>query len=125
MKRLIAPLLLLCLLLTLTACSSNQNTEDDGSEDATPTLEELCGESYQSYLTETITMQMENRMEKTPEVVYYPIDEQAPLEDSVTIDATTEFEVNQDGDIVIYFPAGTVTDEANGEQSFIIPVPEG
>ena len=136
---------LFSLLLVLTACSSSADSGPSSAAespapaetpadpavnlDAPPeenaTLESLCGVDYQSYLVDTITMQMENRMEKTPEVVYYPIDEQAPLEDYVTIDETTEFEVNQDGDIVIYFPAGTVTDEANGEQSFIIPVPEG
>ena len=37
------------------------------------TLESLCGEDYQTYLTEAITMQMESRMEKDPEVAYFPI----------------------------------------------------
>ena len=74
-----------------------------------------------TYLTEAITMQMGNRMEKDPEVRYYPIEDNAPLSDYVTIDETTKFEVDEEGNHVIFFPAGTVTDEANGEQSFRIP----
>ena len=88
-------------------------------EDAT--LEDLLGEVYVTYVTETITMQMGNRMEKDPEVRYYPIEDNAPLSDYVAIDETTKFDVDEEGNPVIYFPAGTVTDEANGEQSFRIP----
>ena len=51
-----------------------------------PTLEDLLGEDYVSYLTETITMQMGNRMEKDPDVRYYPIEDNAPLTDYVAID---------------------------------------
>ena len=66
-------------------------------------------------------MQMANRMEKDPEVRYFPIEDNAPLSDYVTIGGTTKFEVDEEGNPVIYFPAGTVTDGANGEQSFRIP----
>ena len=93
--------------------------EQDPSEE--PTLEDLLGEDYAAYLTETITMQMGNRMEKDPDVRYYPIEDNAPLTDYVAIDETTAFEVDEEGNPVILFPAGTVTDEANGEQSFRIP----
>ena len=86
-----------------------------------PTLEDLLGKDYVSYLTETITMQMGNRMEKDPDVRYYPIEDNAPLTDYVAIDETTAFQVDEEGNPVILFPAGTVTDEANGEQSFRIP----
>lgn len=51
----------------------------------------------------------------------YPIEDNAPLTDYVAIDETTAFEVDEEGNPVILFPAGTVTDEANGEQSFRIP----
>ena len=68
-------------------------------------------------------MQMENRMGKTPDVVYFPIADSAPLTDYVPIDETTDFTVDEEGHIVILFPAGTVTGEANGEQSFRIPRP--
>ena len=68
-------------------------------------------------------MQMENRMDKTPDVRYFPVTDSAPLTDYAAIDETTSFEVDADGNIVIYFPAGTVTSEANGEQSFRIPCP--
>ena len=132
--------LLLCMLL-LTACVAASGAEDmEGAQEAlqqeqTPTLEseelqqeqgevtleELLGEDYVDYLTETITMQMGNRMIKTPEVRYFPIEDDAPLSDYVTIDETTKFEIDDEGNPVIYFPAGTVTDEANGEQSFRIP----
>ena len=124
----------LCMLL-LTACGapaaeqggeasdppqeSEPAPETDGQEDAT--LEELLGEDYVTYVTETVTMQMGNRMEKDPEVRYFPIEDDAPLSDYVTIDETTKFEVDEEGNPVIFFPAGTVTDEANGEQSFRIP----
>ena len=96
-------------------------TEEAAAEQGSVTLEDLLGEDYVTYLTETITMQMGNRMEKNPEVRYYPIEDHAPLSDYVTIDETTKFEVDDEGNPVIYFPAGTVTDEANGEQSFRIP----
>ena len=85
------------------------------------TLESLLGDDSVNYLTETITMQMGNRMEKNPDVRYYPIEDNAPLSDYVTIDETTEFEIDEEGNPVILFPAGTVTDEAHGEQSFRIP----
>ena len=88
------------------------------------TLEALLGEDYVEYLTETITMQMENRMEKTPEVVFFPIEEDAPLTDYVTIDASTPFTLDEeDGSITLTFDAGMVTDAENGAQSFRIPLP--
>ena len=82
-----------------------------------------CGADWQDYLTETITMQMGNRMDKDPEVVYFPIADGAPLTDYAAIDETTAFEVDADGNIVILFPAGAVTDAAHGEQSFTVPRP--
>ena len=120
-----APLsLLLILLLTLTACGAPPQTEEAASAgEASATLKELCGSDYQEYIIKTITMQMENRMDKTPDVVYFPIRDQAPLTDYAAIDETTSFTVDEGGNIVIFFPAGTVTDEANGEQSFRIPRP--
>lgn len=101
------------------AAEQTPSAEQETSED--PTLEDLLGEDYAAYLTETITMQMGNRMEKDPDVRYYPIEDNAPLTDYVAIDETTAFEVDEEGNPVILFPAGTVTDEANGEQSFRIP----
>ena len=124
---------LLLSMLLLTACGASaadtggagsddlQQTEGTASQQEDATLEDLMGEGYVTYVTETITMQMGNRMEKDPEVRYFPIEDNAPLSDYVTIDETTEFEVDEEGNPVIYFPAGTVTDEANGEQSFRIP----
>ena len=116
----------LCALL-LSGCAASAA---DGQEETPPaaqetseepTLEDLLGKDYVSYLTETITMQMGNRMEKDPDVRYYPIEDNAPLTDYVAIDETTAFQVDEEGNPVILFPAGTVTDEANGEQSFRIP----
>ena len=123
MKRLVSLSALLALLLMLAGCSAaaSQPTEEPADESAT--LEELCGDDYQAYITETIEMQMGNRMEKTPEVTYFPITDKAPLTDYVAIDETTSFYVDEDGHIVIVFPAGTVTDEAHGEQTFRIPRP--
>ena len=105
---------LLALLLVLAACGaadSQSLAAADPAKESTATLEELCGSDYQSYIIETITMQMENRMDK------------APLTDYAAIDETTDFTVDGDGNIVILFPAGTVADEAHGEQSFRIPRP--
>ena len=128
-------MLMLCMLF-LTACgasaagqeetppqesAASAETEEPAAERGDATLADLLGEDYVTYLTETITMQMGNRMEKDPEVRYYPIEDNAPLSDYVTIDETTRFEVDEEGNPVIFFPAGTVTDEANGEQSFRIP----
>ena len=134
---------LFSLLLVLTACSSSADSGPSSAAESpasaetpadpaanldTPTeenatLESLCGADYQSYLVDTITMQMENRMEKTPEVVYFPIEDDKPLTDYAAIDETTSFTVDEEGNIVIHFPAGTVTDESHGEQTFIMPKP--
>ena len=134
---------LFSLLLVLTACSSSADSGPSSAAESpapaetpadpavnldTPTeenatLESLCGADYQSYLVETIIMQMENRMEKTPEVVYFPIEDDKPLTDYAAIDETTSFTVDEEGNIVIHFPAGTVTDESHGEQTFIMPKP--
>lgn len=123
---------LLALLLTLTACgaadTSKGSTDSDKpaleeSAPEKPTLESLFGEDYQSYLAETITMQMGNRMDKTPDICYFPIANDAPLTNYAAIDETTSFELEENGNIVIYFAAGTVADEASGEQSFRIPKP--
>lgn len=123
-------LLLACLLLTLSACGSSNTPSDAESPDPAPeetqeeTLETLCGEDYVTYIVDTITMQMENRMEKTPEVVFFPIEEDAPLTDYVTIDASTPFTLDEeDGSITLTFDAGMVTDAENGTQSFRIPLP--
>lgn len=123
-------LLLTCLLLTLSACGSSNTPSDAESPDPAPeetqeeTLETLCGEDYVTYIVDTITMQMENRMEKTPEVVFFSIEEDAPLTDYVTIDASTPFTLDEeDGSITLTFDAGMVTDAENGAQSFRIPLP--
>lgn len=118
----------LCALLLSGCAASAADSQEESAPPAQeqepseePTLEDLLGEDYAAYLTETITMQMGNRMEKDPDVRYYPIEDNAPLTDYVAIDETTAFEVDEEGNPVILFPAGTVTDEANGQQSFRIP----
>lgn len=142
---------LACLLLALTACGSKNSsldyTSDQGSAveeqqpstDAgtttgetsdgaaeTSSLEDLLGADYQNYIVETVTEQMDNRMQDMGDVEYYPIRDEAPLTDYVTIDETTSYEVDEDGNVVILFPAGTVADESHGDQTFIIPtIPEG
>ena len=121
-------LTLLCSMLLLSACTAEAAAGEDtaapaAEEQTEPTLESLLGEDYVDYLTETITMQMGNRMDKTPDVTYFPITKDAPLTDYAAIDETTSFYVDEDGNVVIVFPAGSVTDEANGEQSFRIPRP--
>lgn len=47
------------------AAQETAATEDTQPQEE-PTLESLLGEDYVQYLTETITMQMGNRMEKNP-----------------------------------------------------------
>ena len=122
MKRFASLAALLALLLTLAACGAAPKADETPAE-GSATLEELCGADYQDYIIKTITMQMGNRMDKTPDVVYFPIREKAPLTDYVAIDETTDFTVDEEGHIVILFPAGTVSSEANGDQSFRIPHP--
>ena len=128
-------LMLLFGMLLLAACTAEatggdpapaaeEQTEQTGqAEQAEPTLEDLLGEDYVSYLTETITMQMDNRMQDQGTVEYYPIRDEAPLTDYVPMDETTEFEINEEGNVVILLPAGTVADENHGDQTFIVPTP--
>ena len=68
-------------------------------------------------------MQMDNRMQDQGTVEYYPIRDEAPLTDYVPMDETTEFEINEEGNVVILLPAGTVADENHGDQTFIVPTP--
>ena len=116
MNRLAPLATLLALLLALSACGASP------AEEAV-TLEDLYGADYQAYLIDTITMQMGNRMDKDSGVAYFPITDHAPLTDYTAIDETTAFQIDGDGNIVILFPAGTVTDESHGQQSFRIPKP--
>lgn len=130
----------LCLVLSLGACGAPSvqeslppaSTSSVGSVDSagsvnsaedTVFLADIYGDDYVSFVTDTLTMQMENRMEKTPERVYFPVQEQKPLSDYVTIDETTEFYVNEDGNTVVVLPAGSVTDADAGIQEFIVPKP--
>ena len=93
MKRLLS-LLALLLLLALAACGGTEpRPPEEPPTAAEPKLEELCGTDYQSYIAETIIMQMENRMDKTPDVRYFPVTDSAPLTDYAAIDETTSFEV--------------------------------
>ena len=68
-------LTLLCSMLLLSACTAEAAAGEEAAapaaeEQTEPTLESLLGEDYVDYLTETITMQMGNRMEKNPDVRY-------------------------------------------------------
>ena len=118
----------LATLLALSACGAAPQEEAPPAGDSSPaeeavTLEDLYGADYQAYFIDTITMQMGNRMDKDPDVVYYPIAEKAPLTEYAAIDETTAFQLEENGNLVILFPAGTVTDESHGQQSFRIPRP--
>lgn len=130
--------LLACAVMALSACGSQTNsTPEDpaisaeasaqspqaGKTDARPSLEELMGADYQAYIVETITMQMENRMDPEPEVEFFPIRDDKPLTDYVAIDDTLTYTVEENGDVTIVLPAGSVADEAHGDQSFSIPNP--
>ena len=126
MNRLAPLATLLALLLALSACGAAPQEEAPPAGDSSPaeeavTLEDLYGADYQAYLIDTITMQMGNRMDKTPDIRYFPIVEQRHLSDYVSIGEQTKFEMDKNGNPVIFFPAGTVTDAEHGEQSFIIP----
>ena len=118
----------LATLLALSACGAAPQEEAPPAGDSSPaeeavTLEDLYGADYQAYFIDTITMQMGNRMDKDSGVAYFPITDHAPLTDYAAIDETTAFQIDGDGNIVILFPAGTVTDESHGQQSFRIPKP--
>ena len=128
MNRLAPLATLLALLLALSACGAAPQEEAPPAGDSSPaeeavTLEDLYGADYLAYLIDTITMQMGNRMDKDSGVAYFPITDHAPLTDYTAIDETTAFQIDGDGNIVILFPAGTVTDESHGQQSFRIPKP--
>lgn len=123
---------LACLLLALTACGSSNPPADTSDPNAAETpadsdvqktgLEALLGEDYQKIVADTVTEQMDNRMQDMGDVEYYPVRDEAPLTDYVTIDSTTPYELDEEGNAVITFAAGTVADESHGDQSFTIPV---
>lgn len=136
--------MLVCALFALSACGAGNSTTQSPTEtteestsstdpagtgetqspDAAPsTLEELLGADYKDYIVETITMQMENRMDLEPEVEFYPVRDNKPLTDYVAIDETLSFTPDEEGGVTIHLPAGSVTDEAHGEQSFSLPNP--
>ena len=105
------------------ASSAAVSQETASSETEAQTLESLLGSDYVDYISETILMNMENRMDLEPEVEYYPVVNDAPLTDYVTIDEHLPFEVNQDGDRVINFDAGVVADTGRCEEFFILAAP--
>ena len=123
---------LACLLLALTACGSRSPSADTAGSDTPETqadegtqktgLEALLGADYQKIVVDTVTEQMDNRMQDMGDVEYYPIRDDAPLTNYVTIDNSTSYELDDEGNAVITFPAGTVADESHGDQSFTIPV---
>lgn len=84
------------------------------------TLETLLGKNYVQLVTETVTMQMENRMQRNSHVSHYPVSDNVPLSDCVTIGDDTQFEVDELGYVVVCFPAGAVADAEYGEQRFRI-----
>lgn len=59
------------------------------------TLESLLGEDYVQFVTDTITMQMENRMVKNPEVRFYSVVDHVPLSDYAAINEQTQFELDE------------------------------
>lgn len=134
-KKAIFPGMLLALLLTsvcLGACDKRQiPAPETGCDTTAPTaapmetvpsqgLEDLLGEDYVQFLTDTITMQMGNRMDKNPDVPYFTITDKAPLNDYVTIGEETAFAVDDEGYLTILFPGGTVAAPEHGEQCFRI-----
>lgn len=117
-----ASMALMCLLLT--GCSSGSaapSTQAPVTEPA-PTLQSLMGSDYGQQISDTITMQMGNRMDKNPDIDYYPISENTPLSSYVQIGPDTAFEVDEEGCVIIQLPAGSVTDAAQGIQEFRIGV---
>ncbi|QNL44776.1 DUF3298 domain-containing protein [Oscillibacter hominis] len=134
MKRIPALFPLALALLLLAACgpapsgSASQNaaslasSQGDGSSEPA-TLAELYGEDYAEFIGDTIEMQMGNRMEKNPDIKYFPITEEKPLTEYVSIDDSTEFHLSDDGNPVVVLPAGSVTSETFGAQEFILPKP--
>lgn len=123
--------LVLIAALALTACGASdpspaaspaQPSGSASAQDSLPTLQELCGDDYAAYIEDTILMQMENRMaDKNPEIEYFPIAEEKPLSDYVVVDDTLTYTLDDKGNPVIHLPAGTVTDESHGEQTFAVP----
>ena len=134
MKRILAIFPLVLTLLLLAACatafsgstsqSASPPTSLQGNGSSEPaTLAELYGDDYAEFVKDTIEMQMGNRMEKNPDIKYLPITEEKSLTEYISIDDTTEFYLNDDGNPVIVLPAGSVTSETFGAQEFILPKP--
>ena len=99
MKKLLAALLAACLLI-LSACGGQTDTESLAYT--------LAGLDPQA------TLLTVNGREVSAELYLYWLQYACSVAENTGA-------VDEEGNPVIFFPAGTVTDEANGEQSFRIP----
>lgn len=104
-----------CFLLVSGECTP---TPPEAVSQSPPELERLLGENYISFLSDTILMQMGNRMQKDSSVRFYPIDDRKPLNTYCPIGPNTEYLVDEDGYLVILLPAGAVTEAEHGVQRF-------
>ena len=137
MRRITTIFLALLLTLSLTACGGTAQpnppaqTGDDASQTETPDTAPEPAEEPEEPAAPPVSPEKplpEEESGKLPPSEENPSD-WAPSEPEQRIDpwaiqekrSLTVRVVDEEGNPVIYFPAGTVTDEANGEQSFRIP----
>lgn len=96
----------------------------DLKHDTALTLEDMMGEDYIAICNESILKQIDERMAADENALFFGFGENADEMDAEwmfrTIDDTTPFYLNADGDVVISFPEYSIAPGYMGIQEFVI-----
>lgn len=96
----------------------------DLKRDTAVTLEDILGADYIAICNESIVAQIQERMAADENVMFFGFGENADETDAAwmfqTIDETTSFYLNEDGNVVISFPEYSIAPGYMGIQEFVI-----
>ncbi len=94
----------------------------DLSTDKRLTLQDILGEDYVTVANDSIIRQMKERTADDPDQVYWGITDgdDSSFDGFTTVDANTNFYLNQDGKPVVYFDKYEVAPGFMGAQEFVI-----
>ena len=93
----------------------------DLKKDAELTLEDVLGADYMEICNKSITDQIDARITSDENAVFFGFgDDEGMMDGFKTVDETTSFYLNTDGDVVISFPEYSIAPGSMGIQEFII-----